>query len=67
MGVDVLLDDRDERVGVLLNDSELIGYPFRIVVGERSLSRGVIEFKRRGIDGSEYFEYSLDAVMSRLK
>ena len=35
-GVDVLLDDRDERAGVLLNDSELLGIPHRIVIGELS-------------------------------
>lgn len=38
-GVDVLLDDRDERAGVLLNDSELLGIPHRVVIGDRGLER----------------------------
>lgn len=46
-GVDVLLDDRDERAGVLLNDSELLGIPHRIVIGERGLKEGVVEYTQR--------------------
>jgi prolyl-tRNA synthetase len=47
-GVEVLFDDRDERPGVKFKDSELIGIPFRIGVGDRSLAKGVVEIKRRG-------------------
>ncbi|MDK4680197.1 proline--tRNA ligase [Kingella negevensis] len=46
-GVDVLLDDRDERAGVLLNDSELLGIPHRVVIGDRGLKEGVIEYAQR--------------------
>ena len=46
-GFDVLLDNRDERAGVLLADMELIGIPARIVVGERSLKNGQVEFQLR--------------------
>ncbi|WP_304334738.1 proline--tRNA ligase [Conchiformibius steedae] len=46
-GVDVLLDDRDERAGVLLNDSELLGIPHRIVIGDRGLKEGVVEYTQR--------------------
>nr|UOP05067.1 proline--tRNA ligase [Conchiformibius kuhniae] len=46
-GVDVLLDDRDERAGVLLNDSELLGIPHRIVIGDRGLKEGVVEYTVR--------------------
>jgi prolyl-tRNA synthetase len=46
-GVDVLLDDRDERPGVLLADSELIGIPHRVVVGERGLKDGLVEYQHR--------------------
>lgn len=46
-GVDVLLDDRDERAGVLLNDSELLGIPHRVVIGGRGLKEGVIEYAQR--------------------
>ena len=46
-GVDVLLDDRDERAGVLLNDSELLGIPHRIVIGDRALKEGNVEYAER--------------------
>ena len=46
-GVDVLLDDRDERAGVLLADSELLGIPHRIVIGDRGLKEGKVEYTRR--------------------
>ncbi len=46
-GVDVLLDDRDERAGVLLADSELLGIPQRIVIGDRGLKEGVVEYQQR--------------------
>src|SRR3954451_13389845 len=53
-GVDVLLDDRDERPGVLFADMDLIGIPHRIVLGERGLAAGNAEYKARreekGID-----------------
>jgi prolyl-tRNA synthetase len=46
-GFDVLLDDRDERPGVMFADAELIGIPYRITVGERGLKDGVIEYQPR--------------------
>ena len=46
-GADVLLDDRDERAGVLLNDSELLGIPHRIVIGDRALKEGNVEYAER--------------------
>ncbi|EIC14224.1 proline--tRNA ligase [Kingella kingae] len=46
-GVDVLLDDRDERAGVLLNDSELLGIPHRVVIGDRALKEGNVEYAQR--------------------
>ena len=46
-GVDVLLDDRDERPGVMFADAELIGIPWRMVVGERALAAGEIEIQGR--------------------
>lgn len=45
-GIDVLLDDRNERAGVKFKDSELIGIPCRITVGKR-ISEGIVEFKSR--------------------
>ncbi|MGH8637114.1 MAG: proline--tRNA ligase [Burkholderiales bacterium] len=49
-GVEVLLDDRDERPGVMFADMDLIGIPYRIVVGERGLAAGQVEFKGRQED-----------------
>ena len=46
-GLDVLLDDRDERPGSMFADMELIGIPQRIVVGERGLKTGQVEYQRR--------------------
>ena len=46
-GIDVLLDDRNERPGVLFADSELIGIPHRLVIGERNLAEGMVEYKAR--------------------
>ena len=47
-GVDVILDDRDERPGVKFKDSELIGIPIRVGIGEKSLAKGEVELKKRG-------------------
>jgi prolyl-tRNA synthetase len=47
-GVEVLLDDRDERPGVKFKDSELIGIPIRLAIGEKSLAKGEVEIKLRG-------------------
>jgi len=46
-GIEVLLDDRDERPGVMFADMELIGIPHRIVVGDRGLKQGQIEYQGR--------------------
>ena len=46
-GFEVLLDDRDERPGVMFADAELIGIPHRVTVGERGLKDGVIEYQPR--------------------
>ena len=46
-GVEVLLDDRDERPGVKFADADLIGVPWRVTVGERGLQDGVVELGRR--------------------
>jgi prolyl-tRNA synthetase len=47
-GVDVLLDDRDERPGVKFKDADLVGIPLRVGIGEKSLARGEVELKPRG-------------------
>ncbi|HPJ22841.1 MAG TPA: His/Gly/Thr/Pro-type tRNA ligase C-terminal domain-containing protein, partial [Clostridia bacterium] len=45
-GIDVLLDDRNERAGVKFNDADLIGIPVRITVGKRA-AEGIVEYKLR--------------------
>lgn len=52
-GIEVLLDDRDERPGVMFADSELIGIPHRIVIGEKNLANGMLEYKARISDESK--------------
>ncbi len=46
-GVPVILDDRADRPGVKFNDADLVGFPLRVTVGEKSLARGVVELKGR--------------------
>jgi prolyl-tRNA synthetase len=46
-GFDVLLDDRDARPGVKFADSELMGIPHRIVIGDRGLAEGTLEYRNR--------------------
>jgi prolyl-tRNA synthetase len=48
-GIDVVLDDRDERPGVKFNDADLIGIPYRVTVGPKGLAEGIVELaERRG-------------------
>jgi prolyl-tRNA synthetase len=59
-GLEVLLDDRDERPGAMFADWELIGIPVRVTIGERSLKEGRLELlKRRGMQASECAEAEL--------
>jgi prolyl-tRNA synthetase len=46
-GVEVILDDRDERPGVKFKDADLVGFPIRIAIGEKSLAKGEVEIKPR--------------------
>ena len=52
-GLDVLVDDRDQRPGFKFKDADLIGIPLRVVVGERGLKEGKIEIKWRARAGGE--------------
>jgi prolyl-tRNA synthetase len=63
-GVDVILDDRDERPGVKFKDSELVGFPIRIGIGEKSLAKGEVEIKpRSGALQSIKIDEAVDAVL----
>ncbi len=46
-GVEVILDDRDERAGVKFNDADLIGIPLRVVIGQKNLAQNKVELKTR--------------------
>lgn len=47
LGVEVILDDRDERAGVKFKDADLVGYPLRITIGSKALANGQVELKER--------------------
>jgi prolyl-tRNA synthetase len=47
-GIEVIMDDRDERPGVKFKDADLVGFPLRVGVGEKSLAKGEVELKVRG-------------------
>lgn len=49
-GVDTIIDDRSERVGVKFRDAELVGIPLRVTVGSRGLANGVVELTERASD-----------------
>lgn len=65
VGIDVLLDDREGRPGFKFADLELIGIPHRIVIGERSLKEGELEYKGRS--DTEATQVKLDQLITFLK
>jgi prolyl-tRNA synthetase len=68
-GVEVLLDDRDARPGVKFADAELVGIPHRVVVSERGLDAGKLEYRHRRASGNEEIpmEQAVAFVASRLE
>ncbi|MEM9254925.1 MAG: proline--tRNA ligase [Pseudomonadota bacterium] len=64
-GIEVLLDDRNERPGVKFADMELIGIPHRIVIGDRALAKGNVEHKARGADDAD--DVPVDQVLTHLQ
>ncbi len=64
-GVEVVLDDRQERAGVKFKDADLIGYPVRITVGAKALARGNVEVRLR--KNGEMQEIALDSLTDWLK
>jgi prolyl-tRNA synthetase len=64
-GVDVLLDDRGLRPGVAFADMELIGIPHRLILGERGMDNGVIEYKHRA--SGEADEFALERVLEAIQ
>lgn len=64
-GFEVLLDDREERPGVMFSEMDLIGIPHRIVVGERGLTNGSVEYRNRA--SGESADYPLDGLVTTLQ
>ncbi|WP_387492556.1 proline--tRNA ligase [Photorhabdus sp. RM96S] len=64
-GIDVIFDDRKERPGVMFADMELIGVPHTVVIGDRNLDNGEVEYKHRR--GDEKQMLKLDDVVDYLK
>jgi prolyl-tRNA synthetase len=68
--LDVLIDDRDARPGVKFADAELIGIPYRLTIGSRSLSKGQVEFTPRASGSTQMLDKetcardALDMVLS---
>jgi prolyl-tRNA synthetase len=63
-GIDVLMDDRPARPGVMFADMELIGIPHRVVFSERGLDQGLVEYKGRRDPESE--DVAIEAIVDRL-
>jgi prolyl-tRNA synthetase len=66
--IDVILDDRDERPGVKFKDADLVGFPIRIALGEKSLAKGEVEIKPR--NGAVQFvkiDVAVEAVLALAK
>ena len=67
-GIEVLFDDRNERPGIMFADAELIGIPHTLIIGDRSLDNGVIEYKDRlsGEKQDVKIEEVIDFIKARL-
>jgi prolyl-tRNA synthetase len=67
-GVEVILDDRDERPGVKFKDADLVGFPLRIALGEKSLAKGEVEIKPRdGVLQAVKIDEAVAAVLKRVQ
>lgn len=64
MGIDAILDDRNERAGVKFKDADLIGIPVRVVVGKKA-DEGIVEYKERVKEDKE--EYTVEEAIAKVK
>ena len=64
-GIEVLMDDRDERAGVKFKDADLIGIPTQIIIGEKSLKEGFVEIKDRRTKGA--VKVRIEGVIEKVK
>ena len=65
-GIDVLIDDRDERPGVKFADAELIGIPLRVTIGPRGLENGIVELLERSDSEKTSNEIEVDKITDLL-
>ncbi len=65
-GIDVALDDRGLRPGAMFADADLVGIPHRVVIGERGLDAGKLEYKRRSADEASEVEPSAAAILAAM-
>jgi prolyl-tRNA synthetase len=65
LGIDTLLDDRDERAGFKFNDADLLGIPIRVTVGSKGIKKGEVEIKLRSEPESTFVP--LDAALSSVR
>ena len=67
-GFEVLMDDRDERAGVKFKDADLIGIPYRIIIGEKNLKEGLVELKERktGVVEKVKIEEAVEKIEKKL-
>jgi prolyl-tRNA synthetase len=65
LGVEVVLDDRDERPGVKFKDADLIGFPIRVTIGPKSLEKGEMEIRNRRT--KEVQSVSVEKVASAIR
>jgi prolyl-tRNA synthetase len=65
-GIDVVLDDRDQRPGVMFAEADLVGIPHRVVIGERGLDQNMLEYKHRRDAQARNIPNSLQAVLDVL-
>ncbi|MDA3798637.1 MAG: proline--tRNA ligase [Kiritimatiellae bacterium] len=64
-GIDTIVDDRKDRAGVKFKDADLLGFPIRVVIGQRSLDNGNVELKIRNQEDSKLIE--VDKILLKLK
>ena len=65
LGVETLLDDRDERPGVKFADADLIGIPHRIVIGDRNLKAGLVEYRTRA--SADTLSVTVDTIAAQVR
>ncbi|MFH1411304.1 MAG: proline--tRNA ligase [Candidatus Omnitrophota bacterium] len=72
-GIDVIIDDRERSAGIKFKDADLIGFPFQIIIGKKSMDQGKIEIKDRAAKESvlvardEFLEYIVGEIKAKKK